>query len=91
MFLYEDFNSQRSEVPEMLISQVELPVSDAVIGLAVPDVPAALASLQNAFGLPVLAPLRQSSLRSAIPIDNEGRRGRPQAVPRATHLTEPFA
>jgi catechol-2,3-dioxygenase len=30
MFLYEEVNSQRSEVPEMLISQVELPVSDAV-------------------------------------------------------------
>jgi catechol 2,3-dioxygenase-like lactoylglutathione lyase family enzyme len=30
MFLYEEIDSQRSEVPEMLISQVELPVSDAV-------------------------------------------------------------
>ena len=32
MFLYEEVNSQRSEVPEMLISQVELPVSDAGAG-----------------------------------------------------------
>src|SRR5512133_2446536 len=30
MFFYEEVNSQRSEVPEMLIRQVELPVSDAV-------------------------------------------------------------
>jgi hypothetical protein len=28
--LYEEINSQRSEVPEMLISQVALPVSEAV-------------------------------------------------------------
>ena len=32
MFLYEEVNSQRSEVPEMLISQVELPVPDAGAG-----------------------------------------------------------
>jgi catechol-2,3-dioxygenase len=30
MFLYEELNRQRSEVPGMLIRQVELPVSDAV-------------------------------------------------------------
>jgi catechol 2,3-dioxygenase-like lactoylglutathione lyase family enzyme len=36
------------------------------IGLAVPDVPAAVATLQNAFGLPCSAPPRQSSPRSAI-------------------------
>ncbi|HET9779341.1 MAG TPA: hypothetical protein VFP81_08665 [Propionibacteriaceae bacterium] len=46
-------------------SSADLRISE--IGLAVPDVPAAVASLQNAFGLPVLAPLRPSSLRSAIP------------------------
>ena len=45
MFSYEEVNNQRSEFPEILISQVELPVSDAVVGLAVPE---AVASLQNA-------------------------------------------
>ena len=37
------------------------------IGLAVPDVPAAVESLQNAFGLPSSAPWPHGSPRSAIP------------------------
>jgi hypothetical protein len=37
-----------------------------MIGLAVPDVPAAVAALQSAFGLPAFGTAAQSSPRSAI-------------------------